>query len=118
MRHFHTKFLYLLLFIFSVSDSYAAAEGWVRIDRFGDEGLLAAKAPVAKLLPIARTAIETSFSKTLKILPQMTEVLSLYLYSYPHEESAPVLRRRAAPKPQIYAGQETMYEWLASQLGL
>tara|TARA_R110002050_G_scaffold57442_1_gene129503 strand:- start:66606 stop:66935 length:330 start_codon:yes stop_codon:yes gene_type:complete len=109
MRNFHTKFLYLLLFIFSVSDSYAAAEESV---------FPVTKAPVAKLPPITRTAIETSFSKTLKILPQMAVVFGLYLYPYPHEESAPVLRRRPAPKSQTAAEQETIYGWLAKQFGM
>jgi|GEM_PF-5456968 len=110
MRNFHTKFLYLLLFIFSVSDSYAAAE----------EGVFpVTKAPIAKFPPlIARTAIETSFSKTLKTLPQMAVVFDLYSYPYPHKESAPVLRRRAASKPQISVSQETMYDWLAKQFGM
>lgn len=109
MGKIHRKFLYLLLFIFSVSDSYAAAEEAV---------FPVTKSATAKLPSIARTAIETSFSKTLKILPQMAVVFDLCLYPYPHKESAPVLRRRAASKPQISVSQETMYGWLAKQFGL
>ncbi len=109
MGKIHTKFLYLLLFIFSVSDSYAAAE---------EDVFPVTKVPIAKLPSIARTAIETSFSKTVKILPQMAVVFGLYSYPYPHKESAPVLRRRAASKPQISVSQETIYGWLAKQFGL